>query len=209
MGAPGSGKGTQSQVIAEQYGIPHISTGEMLRVAKEQDNERGLTIRTLIDAGKFVPDDMIIEIVKERLSMSDCQNGYILDGFPRTVPQAQAMLDANIPVEHVLEIQVDDSLLVERITGRLNHPSSGRVYHVKFNPPAVEGKDDVTGEELVQRDDDKEEIVVERLKTYHNKTKPVLDFYKPLEDSHGIKYHVIEGTGEVEDISNQIFVALL
>jgi adenylate kinase len=210
VGAPGSGKGTQSKNIAEHYSIPHISTGDMLRDAKEDGTERGNYIKNLIDNGHFVSDDLIIQLVKERISQKDCVNGYILDGFPRTVIQAKAMQLEGIVVEHIIEIDVPYSCLVERIVGRLSHPASGRVYHRIFNKPNVDGKDDITGEELIQREDDKEEFVVGRLNSYHEKTKPVLEFYKSLSEQEGvIQYHVIEGVGDLDEISNQIFLALM
>jgi len=205
VGAPGSGKGTQSKNISEHYSIPHISTGDMLRDAKEDGSERGNYIKNLIDNGKFVSDELIIQLVKERIQQDDCKNGYILDGFPRTVTQAKSMLSEGIVVDHVIEIEVPDSYLVERIVGRLSHPASGRVYHRTFNKPLVDGKDDITGEELVQRADDKEEFVVGRLISYHEKTKPVLEFYQEMSVNNGsIQYHVIEGIGDVDDIFNQI-----
>lgn len=210
VGAPGSGKGTQSKNISEHYAIPHISTGDMLRDAKEDGSERGNYIKNLIDNGQFVSDELIIQLVKERIQQDDCKNGYILDGFPRTVIQAKSMLNEGIIVEHVIEIEVPDSCLVERIVGRLSHPASGRVYHRTFNKPLIDGKDDITGEELIQRADDKEEFVVGRLNSYHHKTKPVLAFYQEMsENDKTIQYHVIEGLGDVDDISNQIFLSLM
>lgn len=209
VGAPGAGKGTQSKIISQHLGIPHISTGDMLRDVKEDGTERGNYIKNLIDDGKFVSDELIIELVKERVSQPDCAKGFILDGFPRTVAQAKAMKDVGIDVEHVLEIDVPDNCLIERITGRLIHEPSGRVYHRSFNKPVVEGKDDVTGEPLTQREDDKESIVVERIATYHKKTKPVLDFYMDLvKVDSSVQYHVIDGTADVEDIPNQIYAHL-
>lgn len=209
IGAPGSGKGTQSKNIAEHYNIPHISTGDMLREYSLLDSELGIKIKTLINNAQFVPDELIIDIVSERTSQDDCKNGYILDGFPRTVNQAEAMLLKGIEVEHVIEIELPDSYLVERIVGRLSHPASGRVYHRTFNKPLVEGKDDITGEVLIQRADDKEEFVVDRLNSYHSKTKPVLEYYKKLSKKGDVQYHVIHGLGEVDEITNQIIIALM
>lgn len=209
IGAPGSGKGTQSKNIAEHYNIPHISTGDMLREYSLLDSELGIKIKTLINNAQFVPDELIIEIVSERTSQDDCKNGYILDGFPRTVNQAEAMLLKGIEVEHVIEIELPDSYLVERIVGRLSHPASGRVYHRTFNKPLVEGKDDVTGEVLVQRADDKEEFVVDRLNSYHSKTKPVLEYYQKMSKNGDVQYHVIHGLGEVDEITNQIIISLM
>ena len=168
LGAPGAGKGTQANFIKEKYNIPQISTGDMLRAAIKAGTELGLAAKKVMDAGQLVSDDIIIGLVKERLKEADCANGYLFDGFPRTIAQADAMKDSGVKIDYVLEIDVPDELIVERMSGRRSHPASGRVYHVKFNPPKVEGKDDVTGEPLVQRDDDTEETVKKRLAVYHN-----------------------------------------
>lgn len=209
VGAPGSGKGTQAKTLADHYQIPHISTGDMLREEQESGSELGLYIKSLIDGGNFVSDELIIGLVKERIAKPDCVNGFILDGFPRTLKQAQVMQEEGIEVDHVVELMVPFQLIVTRITGRLVHKSSGRVYHKLFNKPLVEWKDDITGEDLYAREDDKEEIVIERLSTYQAKTKPVLDFYKELADKTGsVRYHTIDGVGDVDEIPKRIYSAL-
>jgi adenylate kinase len=211
LGAPGAGKGTQANFIKEKYNIPQISTGDMLRAAIKEGTEMGLAAKKVMDAGQLVSDDIIIGLVKERLKAPDCANGYLFDGFPRTTAQADAMKDAGVTIDYVLEIAVPDDQIVERMSGRRSHPASGRVYHVKFNPPKVEGKDDVTGEELVQRDDDKEETVKKRLDVYHNQTEVLLGYYGEWAKSGtpgAPKYRKIEGVGPVDEIRDRAFAAL-
>ncbi|KAB8041435.1 adenylate kinase [Janthinobacterium aquaticum] len=211
LGAPGAGKGTQANFIKEKYNIPQISTGDMLRAAIKAGTELGLAAKKVMDAGGLVSDDLIIGLVKERLKDADCANGYLFDGFPRTIPQADAMKDAGVNVDYVLEIDVPDDSIIERMDGRRSHPGSGRVYHVKFNPPKVEGVDDVTGEPLIQRDDDKAETVKKRLDVYHNQTKVLLGYYNDWAQS-GLpgapKYRRITGVGPVEQIRDSAFAAL-
>ncbi|MYN04996.1 adenylate kinase [Pseudoduganella sp. DS3] len=211
LGAPGAGKGTQANFIKEKYNIPQISTGDMLRAAIKEGTEMGLAAKKVMDAGQLVSDDIIIGLVKDRLKAADCANGYLFDGFPRTTAQADAMKDAGVAIDYVLEIAVPDDQIVERMSGRRSHPASGRVYHVKFNPPKVEGKDDVTGEDLVQRDDDKEETVKKRLDVYHNQTEVLLGYYGEWAKSGqpgAPKYRKIEGVGPVEEIRERAFAAL-
>lgn len=211
LGAPGAGKGTQANFIKEKYNIPQISTGDMLRAAIKEGTELGLAAKKVMDAGGLVSDDIIIGLVKDRLKQPDCANGYLFDGFPRTIPQADAMKDAGVVVDYVLEIDVPDEQIIERMSGRRSHPASGRVYHVKFNPPKVEGKDDVTGEDLVQRDDDKAETVAKRLDVYHNQTEVLLGYYNNWAQSGqpgSPKYRRIEGVGPVEEIRDRAFAAL-
>ena len=211
LGAPGAGKGTQANFIKEKYNIPQISTGDMLRAAIKAGTEMGLAAKKVMDAGQLVSDDIIIGLVKERLKDADCANGYLFDGFPRTIAQADAMKDSGVKIDYVLEIDVPDDLIVERMSGRRSHPASGRVYHVKFNPPKVEGKDDVTGEPLVQRDDDTEETVKKRLAVYHNQTEVLLGYYNKWAES-GLpgapKYRKISGVGPVEQVRDAAFAAL-
>lgn len=211
LGAPGAGKGTQANFIKEKYNIPQISTGDMLRAAIKAGTELGLAAKQVMDAGQLVSDDIIIGLVKERLKDADCANGYLFDGFPRTVAQADAMKDSGVAIDYVLEIDVPDEMIVERMTGRRTHQPSGRVYHVKFNPPKAEGVDDVTGEPLVQRDDDKEETVKKRLAVYHNQTEVLLDYYGKWAKS-GLpgapKYRKISGVGPVEQVRDAAFAAL-
>jgi adenylate kinase len=211
LGAPGAGKGTQANFIKEKYNIPQISTGDMLRAAIKAGTEMGLAAKKVMDAGQLVSDDIIIGLVKERLKEADCANGYLFDGFPRTIAQADAMKDAGVKVDYVLEISVPDESIIERMDGRRCHPGSGRVYHVKFNPPKVDGKDDVTGEDLVQRDDDKAETVKKRLDVYHNQTEVLLGYYNTWAQSGdpvAPKYRKIEGVGQVEAIRDSAFAAL-
>jgi adenylate kinase len=211
LGAPGAGKGTQANFIKEKYNIPQISTGDMLRAAIKAGTELGLAAKKVMDAGQLVSDDIIIGLVKERLKDADCANGYLFDGFPRTIAQADAMKESGVNIDYVLEIDVPDELIVERMTGRRTHQPSGRVYHVKFNPPKVEGKDDVTGEPLVQRDDDKEETVKKRLSVYHNQTEVLLGYYNQWAQS-GLpgapKYRKITGVGPVDQVREAAFAAL-
>ncbi|MED5431011.1 MAG: adenylate kinase, partial [Pseudomonadota bacterium] len=180
LGAPGAGKGTQAQFIKEQFNIPQISTGDMLRAAVKAGTPLGLEAKKVMDAGGLVSDDIILGLVKERIAEDDCANGFLFDGFPRTIPQAQALVEQGVDIDFVVEIDVDDEEIIERLSGRRVHPASGRVYHVKYNPPKEEGKDDETGEELVQRDDDKEETVRKRLEVYQSQTRPLVDFYQDL-----------------------------
>lgn len=209
LGAPGAGKGTQARFITEKFGIPQISTGDMLRAAVKAGTELGLQAKSVMDAGGLVSDDLIINLVKERIAQPDCAKGFLFDGFPRTIPQAEAMKEAGVAIDHVVEIAVDDEEIVGRIAGRRVHPASGRVYHVEHNPPKVEGKDDETGEELIQREDDKEATVRHRLSVYHSQTKPLVDFYQKLADAQGTpKYTRVEGVGSVEQITAKVLGAL-
>ncbi len=204
LGAPGAGKGTQAQFIMEKYGIPQISTGDMLRAAVKAGSELGQQAKKMMDLGQLVTDELVIALVKERITQEDCRNGFLLDGFPRTIPQADAMKDAGINVDFVLEFDVPDELIVERIIGRRVHTASGRVYHVKFNPPKVEGKDDVTGEELSIRKDDKEEIVRERLDEYHQQTEPLIAYYTKEAEQNNTRYFKLDGTRQVAEISTEL-----
>lgn len=207
LGAPGVGKGTQAQYIVEKYGIPQISTGDMLREAVRAGSELGNRVKEVMDSGALVTDEIILDLVKERIQKDDCSNGYLFDGFPRTIPQAQALLDQSIDIDCVIEINVPDEEIVSRLSGRRMHPGSGRVYHLTNNPPKVEGKDDVTGEDLIQRDDDKEDTVAERLTVYRDQTEPLVSFYKDLSNKQGsrLSYHTIDGLGDTDDIKTVIF----
>jgi adenylate kinase len=210
LGAPGAGKGTQAQSIMQKYGIPQISTGDMLRAAVKAGTELGVAAKKIMDAGGLVSDDIIIGLVKDRIAQPDCAKGFLFDGFPRTIPQAQAMIDAGVTIDHVVEIDVPDAEIIERLSGRRVHPGSGRVYHVKYNPPKVAGKDDVTGEDLVQRDDDQVDTIKKRLDIYHTQTKQLVDFYQKLAGAgaNAPKYDRVEGVGPVEEISAKVFAAL-
>jgi len=208
LGAPGAGKGTQAQFITEKYGIPQISTGDMLRAAVKAQTELGLKAKTVMDAGGLVSDDIIIGLVKERIQQADCANGFLFDGFPRTIPQAEAMVEAGVDLDHVVEIVVDDEAIVARLSGRRVHPGSGRVYHVEHNPPKREGLDDETGETLVQRDDDREETVRKRLEIYHSQTSPLVQFYQSMSGPRAPAYHRVEGIGSVDAIREKVFAAL-
>ena len=209
LGAPGAGKGTQAKFITEKFGIPQISTGDMLRAAVKAGTELGLIAKSVMDSGGLVSDDLIINLVKERIAQPDCVNGFLFDGFPRTIPQAEALVKAGVELDHVLEIAVEDEEIVQRIAGRRVHEASGRVYHTVFNPPKVAGKDDVTGEDLVQRKDDTEETVRHRLSVYHSQTKPLVDFYQKLAAAQGKpKYSHVEGVGSVESITAKVLEAL-
>ena len=208
LGPPGAGKGTQAQFICEKFGIPQISTGDMLRAAVKAETEMGLKVKAVMDSGGLVSDDIIIGIVKERIAQADCENGFLFDGFPRTIPQAQALQTAGVSIDTVLEISVDDEEIVTRMSGRRVHEASGRVYHVVFNPPKQEGVDDETGDTLLQREDDKEETVRIRLNVYHEQTKPLVGFYQQLAGSDGPNYRAVEGVGSVEDIRDKIYAAL-
>ena len=211
LGAPGAGKGTQATFIKEKFNIPQISTGDMLRAAVKAGTQLGLEAKSYMDSGGLVPDAVIIGLVSERIKEADCANGFLFDGFPRTIPQAEAMKAAGVDIDYVVEIDVPDEAIVERMSGRRSHPASGRTYHVKFNPPKVAGKDDVTGEDLVQRDDDKEETVLKRLEVYHSQTKPLVNYYvgwAKTGDAKAPKHVFIPGLGEVNAIRDQIFGAL-
>lgn len=211
LGAPGAGKGTQAQYIKEKYGIPQISTGDMLRAAVKAGTPLGLEAKKVMDAGKLVSDDIIIGLVKERVAQGDCAKGYLLDGFPRTIPQADAMRENDIHVDYVVEIDVDNEEIIKRLSGRRVHPDSGRTYHIEYNPPKVDGKDDETGEPLIQRDDDKEDTVRHRLKVYDDQTKPLVEYYKKFAEEgseHAPEYVKVPGVGGVTDIRDKIFDAL-
>lgn len=208
LGAPGAGKGTQATFIKEHFNIPQISTGDMLRAAVKAGTPLGLEAKSYMDSGGLVPDAVIIGLVKERIKEADCANGFLFDGFPRTIPQADAMKEAGVIIDYVVEIDVPDSAIIERMSGRRSHPASGRTYHVKFNPPKVAGKDDVTGENLVQREDDKEETVKKRLEVYHSQTKPLVDYYANWAKNGELgapKRVKVNGLGEMETIKQNIF----
>jgi adenylate kinase len=209
LGAPGAGKGTQAKFITEKFGIPQISTGDMLRAAVKAGTELGIKAKSVMDSGGLVSDDLIIALVQERIAQADCANGFLFDGFPRTIPQADALVNAGVTLDHVVEIAVDDEAIVQRIAGRRVHEASGRVYHVVYNPPKVEGKDDATGDELVQRKDDTEETVRHRLSVYHSQTEPLIKFYQELSADKGKpKFTHIEGVGSVDDITAKVLAAL-
>jgi adenylate kinase len=208
LGAPGAGKGTQARFICEEFGIPQISTGDMLRAAVKAQTPLGLEAKKVMDAGGLVSDEIIIGLVKDRIGEPDCAGGFLFDGFPRTIVQAQAMVTADVTIDHVVEIAVDDEEIVARLSGRRVHPGSGRVYHVVFNKPKIDGKDDETGEALVQRDDDSEQTVRKRLKVYHDQTSPLIGFYQHMESESRPRFHRIEGVGGVEDIRRAIIAAL-
>jgi adenylate kinase len=211
LGAPGAGKGTQATYIKEKYNIPQISTGDMLRAAVKAGTPLGLEAKSIMDAGGLVRDDIIIGLVKERITVADCANGFLFDGFPRTVPQADAMKEAGVVIDYVVEIDVPDAAIVDRMAGRRVHVASGRTYHVKFNPPKVEGVDDVTGEELIQRADDEEETVKKRLSVYHEQTEVLVGYYGEMAasgDATAPKYVKVNGVGQVDVIRDQLFAAL-
>jgi adenylate kinase len=208
LGGPGAGKGTQANYIKERYQIPQISTGDMLRAHVKAGTELGVAAKKIMDAGGLVSDDIIMGMVKERIAQDDCKHGYLFDGFPRTIPQAEALKAAGVKLDAVVEIDVPDEEIVKRMSGRRVHLASGRTYHVVFNPPKVTGKDDVTGEDLIQRDDDKEETVRARLKVYHDQTEPLVAFYGKEAAVGALKYVKINGIGKVEQIRDQIFAAL-
>jgi adenylate kinase len=211
LGAPGAGKGTQANYIKEKFSLPQISTGDMLRVAVKAGTPLGLAAKKVMDAGGLVSDEIIINLVKERIKDADCTNGFLFDGFPRTIPQAQAMKDAGIKIDFVVEIDVADKEIVTRMSGRRVHLASGRTYHVVFNPPKVEGKDDITGEELVQRPDDVEETVVKRLNVYHDQTKPLVEYYSAWQNSgaeNAPKVVHVPGVGDVNAIRDRIYKLL-
>ena len=207
LGAPGAGKGTQAAFIKEKFGIPQISTGDMLRAAVKAGTPLGLAAKKVMDSGGLVSDDIIIGLVKDRLKEPDCRDGYLFDGFPRTIPQAEAMKLAGVRIDHVLEIDVPDAVIIGRLTGRRVHPASGRVYHVEFNPPRIAGRDDVTGDELVHREDDREDTVRQRLGVYHDQTAQLIGYYQG-EQANGTRYHRIPGVGAVEEIRARVLAAL-
>lgn len=208
LGAPGAGKGTQAQFLMSKYGIPQISTGDMLRAAIKEGTPLGLAAKQVMDAGQLVSDEIIIGLVKERIAKPDCANGFLLDGFPRTIPQADAMKDNGVVVDHVIEFDVPDDVIVDRMSGRRVHMASGRVYHVSYNPPKVEGKDDLTGEDLVIRDDDQEETVRKRLGVYHTQTEPLVGYYRKQAEQGLTQYHHLDGTQAVEAVSAQLSALL-
>ena len=216
LGAPGAGKGTQAKFICEKFSIPQISTGDMLRGAVKAGTALGIEAKKVMDSGGLVSDDIIIGLVKDRLTQPDCMNGYLFDGFPRTIPQAQAMKDAGVPLDYVLEIDVPFASIIERMSGRRVHLASGRTYHLRYNPPQVTGKDDLTGEELIQRDDDQEETVRKRLEVYNAQTRPLVEYYSSWANKTPVKnevaapqYRKIEGLGTVEEITEKVFLVLL
>lgn len=207
LGAPGAGKGTQAQFITEKFGIPQISTGDMLRAAVKAESPLGLEVKEIMATGGLVPDETIIALIKDRIQEEDCKNGFLLDGFPRTIPQAEALKDEGVVIDYVVEIAVDDEEIVTRLSGRRVHEASGRIYHVKYDPPKTEGKDDETGEPLVQRTDDAEETVRNRLKIYHNQTAPLVDYYQDWakRDAQAAPAYVsVDGVGSMDDIRDQI-----
>ena len=211
LGAPGAGKGTQAAFICQKYGIPQISTGDMLRAAVKAGTPLGLQAQAVMASGALVSDDLIINLVKERIAQPDCVQGFLFDGFPRTIPQAEAMRSAGVKLDYVLEIAVPFSDIIERMSGRRSHPASGRIYHVKFNPPKVDGKDDLTGEDLIQREDDKEETVRKRLEVYSQQTRPLVDYYSnwaKAEPAAAPKYRDISGVGTVDEITQRALAAL-
>jgi adenylate kinase len=211
LGAPGAGKGTQANFIKEHYGIPQISTGDMLRAAVKEGTELGMAAKKVMDAGGLVSDELILGLVRERIQRDDCENGFLFDGFPRTLAQAEAMKNQGVKIDSVVEIVVGDEEIIKRMSGRWVHPSSGRTYHVIYNPPHVEGKDDQTGEALIQREDDKEDTVRERLRVYHEQTKPLSDYYSSWSEQqhdNAPVYVTVDGIGQVDEIKQQIFAVL-
>jgi adenylate kinase len=207
LGAPGAGKGTQAQILKDKFNIPQISTGDMLRAAIKANTKLGLEAKQFMDSGALVPDQLIIELVKERIQDEDCKQGFLLDGFPRTIPQAEAMKQASISIDIVIEIDVPDNVIVDRLSGRRTHLASGRIYHIQNNPPKIQDKDDITGEPLVQRDDDKKGTILKRLDVYHSQTKPLVDYYSKwaASENQGLRYIKINGLGDVKDIQKTIF----
>ncbi|WP_317929352.1 adenylate kinase [Halioxenophilus sp. WMMB6] len=211
LGAPGAGKGTQAKLIMDEFSIPQISTGDMLRAAVAAETPLGLQVKDIMASGGLVSDEIIINLVKERITQDDCANGFLFDGFPRTIPQAEALLEGGVVIDHVMEIAVDDEEIVSRLSGRRVHEASGRIYHVKYNPPKQEGLDDETGEALIQRADDNEETVRKRLQVYHEQTEPLVEFYSSLTSqgsSPGPVFTKIAGVGDVSDIKAKVFAAL-
>ena len=208
LGPPGAGKGTQAETLCEAFTIPHISTGNMLREAVDEETELGLEAKALMDSGILVSDQVIVGLVEDRISKGDCKNGFLFDGFPRTIPQAQALIDRDIPIDAVIEIDVPDQDIIERMSGRRMHPGSGRNYHVIYNPPKIDGKDDLTGEDLVQREDDEPETVKDRLKVYEDQTAPLIDFYSEMSKQEKLKYIKVSGTSTPEEVSSEILSML-
>ncbi len=211
LGPPGAGKGTQAAFIRQKFGIPQISTGDMLRAAVKAGTPLGIAAKKVMDAGRLVSDDIIIGLVKQRLKQMDCARGYLFDGFPRTIPQAESMKAAAVPIDYVLEIDVPDDLIITRMSGRRVHPASGRIYHVKFNPPKVEGRDDQSGEPLIQRDDDREQTVKKRLEVYRAQTQPLVEYYRRWAasgDARAPKYRRISGVGALEEVKARALAAL-
>lgn len=208
LGSPGSGKGTQAQFITEKYAIPRISTGDMLRAAVRAGTELGIAAKKIMDEGGLVSDEIILGLIKDRITQADCAKGFLLDGFPRTIAQAEGLDAMGIEIDHVLEIAVPDEEIIKRMSGRRVHSESGRTYHIEFNPPKVAGIDDVTGDALIQRDDDKEETVRKRLEVYHKQTKPLVDFYSAAAQQGKVKFSTVEGVGSVADITAKVFAAL-
>lgn len=208
LGSPGAGKGTQAKFITEKFHIPQISTGDMLRAAIQAGTPLGKQVKQVMDSGRLVSDDLMIELVKDRIQQPDCKNGFLLDGFPRTIPQAEAVRANRIPLDYVIEINVPEQELIKRLSGRRVHPGSGRVYHLLYNPPKQDEKDDVTGEPLIQRDDDKEATVMKRLKVYNEQTEPLVNYYSNATEKDAPVFIKVDGTGEVDDVRNRIFTAL-
>lgn len=208
LGAPGSGKGTQAQAITEKYGIPQISTGDMLRAAVREGTPLGLEAKKIMDAGLLVSDDIILGLIQERIKADDCRTGFLLDGFPRTIAQADGLQKMGIRIDHVVEFDVEDEEIVKRMSGRRVHPASGRTYHIVFNPPREEGKDDLTGDPLIQRDDDSEATVRKRLSVYHEQTKPLVGYYQQMAEEGAVRFASMNGVGNVETITERLFAAL-
>jgi adenylate kinase len=208
LGAPGAGKGTQARYLTEKYGIPQISTGDMLRAAVKAGSPLGQRVQQVMDSGGLVSDDIIIDLVKERITEADCASGFLFDGFPRTIPQAEAMLEAGVIIDNVIEIYVDDEDIVQRMSGRRVHMATGRTYHIEYNPPQQDGVDDDTGEPLVQREDDQEATVRTRLDVYHQQTEPLVAFYQERDGADAPRYVKVEGVGSVEEIRDRVFSAL-
>ncbi len=209
LGAPGAGKGTQAQFLSKHFNIPQISTGDMLRAAIAEGTELGKKAKEYMDAGQLVPDDVIVGLVKERIAQPDCKNGFLLDGFPRTVAQADALKAAGVPIDAVIEIDVPDDVIVERLSGRRVHPASGRTYHIVYNPPKQDGVDDITGEPLIQRDDDKPETIRKRLAVYHEQTAPLVDYYRrEAVQNPALKYIHVDGTQPIDKVEQEILAAL-
>ncbi|MGR9099728.1 MAG: adenylate kinase [Gammaproteobacteria bacterium] len=208
LGSPGSGKGTQAQFITEKFAIPQISTGDMLRAAVREGTPLGLKAKKVMEKGGLVSDDIILGLIKERIAEPDCRNGFLLDGFPRTIAQAEGLDKMGVKIDHVIEIQVDDEAIIERMSGRRIHPESGRSYHIKFNPPITEGIDDFSGEPLIQREDDKEDTVRKRLEVYHQQTKPLVGYYTEEGRAGKVKFSSISGAGAVNEITARLFSIL-
>ena len=204
LGAPGAGKGTQAQFIMNKFGVPQISTGDMFRAAIKEGTELGKQAKALMDEGKLVPDELTVALVKDRIAQPDCANGFLLDGFPRTIPQADALKESGVKIDYVLEFDVPDEVIVERMSGRRVHQASGRSYHIVYNPPKVEGKDDVTGEDLIIRADDKPETVLDRLAVYHKQTSPLIDYYQAEAKAGNTQYFRLDGTQKVEAVSQEL-----